>query len=86
MIQCINNQKIDREIPLCLSFNVDAYIIEENGNKYLIFALTKDNKKVLELYKKPWSEIKNQIKAINSGECNSIKYHSFESLNIRMVL
>ena len=36
MMQSINNQNIDREIPLCLSFNnVDAYITEENENKYL---------------------------------------------------
>ena len=47
MMQSINNQNIDSEIPLCLSFSdVDAYIIEcnsieESGNKYLIFALTK---------------------------------------------
>ena len=54
-MQSINNQNIDREIPLCLSFNdVDAYITEENQNKYLIFALTENNKKVLELYKKLW--------------------------------
>ena len=52
-MQSINNQKSDREIPLCLSFsNLDAYIIEENGNKYLIFALTKNERKMLELYKK----------------------------------
>ena len=32
---------IDSESHLCLSFSdVDAYIIEENGNKYLILALT----------------------------------------------
>ena len=68
MMQSINNQNIDRGNPLCLSFSdVDAYIIEENENKYLIFALTENNKEVLELYK-----IKKQIKAINSGE--SIKY------------
>ena len=42
MMQSINNQNIDRKIPLCLSFsNVDAWIIEENENKYLILALTK---------------------------------------------
>ena len=30
-MQSVNNQNIDREIPLCLSFSdVDAYIIEEN--------------------------------------------------------
>ena len=50
MMQIINNQNIDSEVPLCLSFSyVDAHIIEENGNKYLIFALTENNKKVLQL-------------------------------------
>ena len=47
-IQNINNQNIDRGIPLCLN----AYIIEENENKYLILALREDNKEVLEPYKK----------------------------------
>ena len=84
MMQCINNQNIDKEIPLCLSFsNVDAYIIEESGNKYLIFGLTKNNKKVLELYKKLWSEIKKQIKAINCGECDSIECNFIESIKCR---
>ena len=73
MMQSIDNQNLNKEVPLCLSFSdVDAYIIEENENKYLIFALTDNNKEVLELYKKLWSEIKKQIKAINCGE--SIKY------------
>ena len=57
MMQSINNQNINREISLCLSFsNVDAYVIEENENKYLIFALTENKKEVLELCK--WREIK----------------------------
>ena len=44
--QSINNQNIDNAVPLCLSFSdVDAYINEENENKYLIFALTENNKK-----------------------------------------
>ena len=31
IMRSINNQNIDREIPLCLSFiAVDAYIVEEN--------------------------------------------------------
>ena len=73
MMQSINNQNIDRGISLCFSFSdVDAYIFEENGSKYLIFGLAEKNKKVLELYKKLWSEMKKQIKAINSSE--SIKY------------
>ena len=62
MMQSINNQNIDREITICLSFsNADAYIIEENENKYLIFALTENKKEVSELYKKLWSEIKNKL-------------------------
>ena len=79
MMQSINNQNIDNEVPLYLSFSdVDAYIIEENRNKSLIFALAKNNKKVFELYKKLWSEIKKQIECnsfetINSGKCNSIE-------------
>ena len=44
IMQSINNQNIDRAIPLCLSFSdVDAYIIEKNESKYLIFALTENN-------------------------------------------
>ena len=51
-MQSNNIQNIDREIPLFLSFSdVDAYITEENENKHLIFALTENNKDVLELYK-----------------------------------
>ena len=72
-MESINNQNIDNENPLCLIFSdVGSYIIEEKGNKYLIFALTKNNREVLELYKNFWSEIKKDIKVINSGE--SVKY------------
>ena len=47
MMEGINKQNIVSENLLCLIFsNVDAYNIEEsNENKYLIFALTKNNKK-----------------------------------------
>ena len=63
-MESVNNQNIDRGILFCLSFsNVNAYIIEENENKYLIFALTEDNnQKVLDAYKKLWSEVKNKSK------------------------
>ena len=59
---------------LCLVFNdVDVYIIEKsNEKKYLVFALTKNNKNVLGNYRKLWNEIKNQIETITGGE--SIKY------------
>ena len=72
-MQNINNQNIGREIPLCPSFSdVDAYFIEENENKYLIFALTENNKEVLNDYKKLCSKIKKQIKTTKGGK--SIKY------------
>ena len=52
-MQSINNQHVEKEIPLCLSLSdVDAEVIEENENKYLIFALTENNKEVLDAYKK----------------------------------
>ena len=38
----------------------------------MIFALTKDNKKVLKRYTKLWDETKNQIEIINSSK--PIKY------------
>ena len=49
---------------------VDGYIEENNENKYLTFAFTDKNKKVLEKYTKLWHEI-IYIQAINackSGE------------------
>ena len=40
-MQGINGQNIDTEVPLCHRFSdLDAYFIEENENKYLVFALT----------------------------------------------
>ena len=42
-MQSINNHNIDKEILPFLSFSdEDAYIIKENENKYLIFALTEN--------------------------------------------
>ena len=47
LMKSINSQNIDSKIPLCLNFNdVDAYIIEENERKYLIFALAENKKKM----------------------------------------
>ena len=58
--------------------NVDGYIIEcnsieeNNGDKYLIFASTDKNKKLLKKYTKLWDEIQIQIETINGGK--PIKY------------
>ena len=80
-MQNIDNQNIDKELPLCLSFkNTDAYIVEENENKQLIFALTENNKKMLEMYKKTWSEVK---KPIQSNSTESVKYEK-DPMKIRL--
>ena len=52
---------------------VDGSIEEKNGNKYLTFASTDKNKKVLVKYIELWDEIKYHIKTINGGEYNSVK-------------
>ena len=48
--------------------NVDGYIEESNGNKYLIFASTDKNKEIWKKYTELWNEIDNQIETINGGE------------------
>ena len=52
--------------------NVDAYIAENNEDKYLIFAFTDKNKKALENYTELWDEVKEQIELISGN--NPIKY------------
>ena len=76
-MKSINNRNVDSENPFCLTFSdVDTYIIEEgNENKCLLFALTKNNKKVLGIYRKLWNEIKNQIETINGSK--SIKHKKY---------
>ena len=52
--------------PLYLLINhTNGYIEEKNGNKYLIFNSTDENKKVLKKYADVWNGIKNKIKTIN---------------------
>ena len=61
-MQSINNHNVDREILLRLIFSdVDTYIIGENKNKYIIFALTENNKIVLELTKNFGVKFKNEL-------------------------
>ena len=60
--------KINNVNPLYLIIGeVDRYIEENNGNKYLTFASTDKNKKVLEKYTKLWDEIKCHIQTKNAG-------------------
>ena len=47
----------------------NGYIIEKNGNKYLVLASTDKNKEVLKKYSELWNGIKNLIE-YNSIEKN----------------
>ena len=53
--------------------NVDTYIEENNGNKYLILASTEKNKLMLENYTELCNEIREQIELINEND-NVVKY------------
>ena len=57
--------------PLYLLVNhANGYIKEKNGSKYLIFDSAEENKELLKNYSDFWNVIKNNIEAINSGECD----------------
>ena len=43
-------------------------IEEKNGNRYLVFDSTDENKEVLNKYKEFWDEVKNEIETINNGK------------------
>ena len=66
-----HNKKNDFESTNCVNplyliiGKVDGYIKENNGNKYLVFTSTDDNKKVLAKFTKLWDEIKHLIERIN---------------------
>ena len=57
------------------------YIEEKNGNKYIIFHATDENKELLKKYADVWSGIKNKIKAVSSGECEYEKDYMKSKFN-----
>ena len=103
LVFIISDTSQEKRISGCESINsvnplylmtgeVDGYIKESNGNKYLTFAST-DNKKVLEKYTKLWEEIKYHIQTINAGksgeydkDCMKIKLKSDDDLPLNKIL
>ena len=87
-------ENINSVNPLYLIIGaVDGNIEENNGNKYLTFASTDKNKKVLEKYTKLWDEIKYHIQTINaenSGEYEKdymkIRFNSDDDLPLNKIL
>ena len=71
---------------------VNRYIEENNGNKYLVFASTNKNKEVLEKYTELWDGIKNLIEKINGrlveyeNDFMKIKFNSDDSLPLDKIL
>ena len=90
----IDYENINSVNPLYLIIaQVDGYIEENNGNKYLTFASTDKSKKVLEKYTKLWDKTKFHIQTMNadkSGEYNKdyikIKFSSDDDLPLNKML
>ena len=80
--------------PLYLFISeLDGFIDEENGNKYLNITLTDSNNDVLMKYAEVWNGIKNQIKKINNDSVveydkhyMKIKFDSDDNLPLNKVL
>ena len=72
--------------------HASGYIEEKNGNKYLIFDSTDENKELLKKYNDFWSGIKNKTKAVSSGESDyekdfmKIKFNSDDDLPLNKPL
>ena len=73
--ESFGHENIDSENLLYIIFNnADGYLIElnsieeNNEDKYLSFASTYKNKKVLKKYTKLLDEIKNQFETVNGGK------------------
>ena len=55
----------DKDFLYLFLNDVDGYIDENHGIKYLVFASTDKSKEALKSYKKFWEETKRQIEVIN---------------------
>ena len=64
-----DHKNINSVNPLYLIIGeVDGYIEESNGNKYLTFASPDKNREVLTKYTKLWDKIKYLIETINDDK------------------
>ena len=71
---------------------VEASIEDKNGNKYLTYASTDKNKKVLEKYTELWKKIKNIVEKISDKPSKyekdymKIKFNSDDNLQSNKIL
>ena len=72
--------------------HASGYIEEKNGNKYLTFDTTDENKELLKKYNDVKNRIKDKISEINSGKCDyekdymKIKFNSDDNLPLNKPL
>ena len=86
--------KVNNVNPLYLIIDeVDEYVEESNENKYLTFASTDENIRVLKKYAELWNKTKYLIKTINSGkegkygkDSMKIKFNSDDNLPLNKIL
>ena len=76
---------------MCVN-HANGYIEEKNGNKYLIFDPTDENKELQKSCKDVWNGIKNKIKEISVSKCDcekdfmKIKFNSDDDLPLNKPL
>ena len=58
----------DKDFLYLFLDDLDGYIKEDDGIKYLVFTPAEKNKEALKNYKNFWEEIKRQIESINDDE------------------
>ena len=85
-------ESIHRVIPLYFIVGeVDGYIEEKSGNKYLVFASTDKNKEVLTKYTGLWNGIKKLIERMNDKpnkfgkDFMKIKFNSDDTLSLNKI-
>ena len=87
------SENISSVNPLYLIIGeVIGYIEENNGNKYLVFDSTDENKEVLKKYPELWDGIKNKIETINGGkkgeyskDFTNIKFNTDDNLPLHLL-
>ena len=87
-------ENINSVNPLHLNItHASGYIEEINGNKYLIFDSTDENKELLKKYKDVFNGIRDETKTINGGKENDyekdymkIKFNSDDNLPLNKPL
>ena len=89
-----DEHKINSVNPLYLLVDeIDGFIEEKEGSKYLNISLTDSNSEVLKKYAGIWSGIKDQIEKINNGKLGEygkdymkIKFNSDDDLPLKKII